>query len=67
MALIFSGEKLSALCATRRANYMDVICNQLSEEEQVEFEREHREEIAELLGDEGVWFDTGVLVGVGVR
>lgn len=30
------------------------------------FERENREEIVGLLGEEGVWFNTGVLVGVGV-
>ena len=28
-ALIFPGEKLNAFYATRRANYMDVICNLL--------------------------------------
>ncbi|MCK4706084.1 MAG: methyltransferase type 11, partial [Gammaproteobacteria bacterium] len=43
------------------------LLNQLSGEEQKQFELEHREEISELLGEEGVWFDTGVLVGVGER
>ena len=46
------------------AGYRSLL-NQLSKEEQVEFEREHREEIKVLLGEEGVWFGTGVLVGVG--
>ena len=48
------------------AGYRSLL-NQLSEEEQKLFEKEHRVEIAELLGEEGVWFGTGVLVGVGVR
>ncbi len=43
------------------------LLNQLSGEEQVVFEREHRGEIKSLLGEEGVWFGTGVLVGVGER
>ena len=43
------------------------LLNQLSKEEQIEFEKEHREEIEEMLGEEGVWFGTGVLVGVGER
>ena len=46
------------------AGYRSLL-NQLSEEEQVVFEREHREEISKLIG-EGVWFGVGVLIGVGV-
>ena len=36
------------------------LLNQLSEEEQKQFE-----EIAEVLGDEGAWFNTEVLIAVG--
>ncbi|MDH5388534.1 MAG: hypothetical protein OEY06_08795 [Gammaproteobacteria bacterium] len=43
------------------------LLNQLTGEEQREFEIGHREEIKNLLGEEGVWFGVGVLVGVGVR
>jgi ubiquinone/menaquinone biosynthesis C-methylase UbiE len=42
------------------------LLNQLSEEEQKEFEEVHRKEIAEVLGDAGVWFNTEVLIAVGV-
>jgi ubiquinone/menaquinone biosynthesis C-methylase UbiE len=41
--------------------------NQLSEEEQKEFEKVHREEIAEVLGDDGVWFNTEVLIAIGEK
>jgi len=41
--------------------------NQLSEEEQKVFEKVRREEIAQLLGDKGVWFNTEVLIAVGEK
>jgi len=44
---------------------MDVICNPLSEDEQKEFEKVHRQEIADVLGNDGVWFNTEVLIAVG--
>ena len=43
------------------------LLNQLSEEEQKQFEEVHRKEIAEVLGDEGVWFNTEVLIAVGEK
>ena len=41
------------------------LLNQMPEEEQVVFEKVHREEIADVLGDSGVWFNTEVLIAVG--
>jgi len=57
------------------------LLNELSEEEQQEFEKVHREEIAEVIGNDaymdvgsratqeqlptGVWFNTEVLIAVG--
>jgi ubiquinone/menaquinone biosynthesis C-methylase UbiE len=43
------------------------LLNQMSEEEQKEFEKVHREEIAKVLGNDGVWFNTEVLIGVGEK
>ena len=43
------------------------LLNQMSEEEQKEFEKIHREEISEVLGDDGVWFNTEVLIAVGEK
>lgn len=43
------------------------LLNQLNEEEQKEFEKIHREEIAEVLGDDGVWFNTEVIIAVGEK
>lgn len=43
------------------------LLNQLSEDEQKVFEKVHREEIAELLGEEGIWFNTEVLIAVGEK
>jgi len=43
------------------------LLNQLSAEEQKEFEKVHREEIADVLGDKGVWFNTEVLIAVGEK
>ena len=34
---------------------------------QKEFEEVHRKEIDELLGDDGVWFNTEVLIAVGKK
>ena len=39
----------------------------MSEEEQKEFEKVHREEIAVVLGSDGVWFNTEVLIAVGEK
>ena len=43
------------------------LLNQMSEEEQKEFEKVHREEIAVVLGSDGVWFNTEVLIAVGEK
>ena len=43
---------------------MDVICNQLSADEQVLFKEEHINEISNMLGNDGVWFNTEVLIAV---
>lgn len=43
------------------------LLNQMTEEEQKEFEKVHREEIDEVLGDDGVWFNTEVLIAVGEK
>ena len=37
----FIGSKIEHISAAHRANYMDVICNQLTDDEQKVFEREH--------------------------
>ena len=36
------------------------LLNQMTEEEQKVFEKEHLEEIAEVVGNDGVWFNTEV-------
>lgn len=43
------------------------LLNQLTEEEQAEFKDVHMEEISELIGDEGVWFNTEVLIAIGEK
>ena len=43
------------------------LLNQMSEEEQKEFEKVHREEIAKVLGNDGVWFNTEVLIALGEK
>jgi ubiquinone/menaquinone biosynthesis C-methylase UbiE len=43
------------------------LLNQMSEEEQKVFEKEHMVEIAKVIGDEGVWFNTEVLIAIGER
>ena len=63
----FTGSKIERIRATHRANYMDVICNQMPEEEQKEFEEVHRQEIADVLGNDGMWFNTEVLIAVGEK
>jgi len=37
----FTGSKIKRIYAAHRANYMDLICNQLTDDEQKVFEREH--------------------------
>jgi hypothetical protein len=63
----FTGSKIERIYAAHRANYMDVICNQLPEDEQKVFEREHIKEISNVLGRDGVWFNTEVLIAVGKK
>lgn len=40
------------------------LLNQLTAEQQVEFKQRHMADIAELLGDDGVWFNTEVLIAI---
>ncbi len=41
------------------------LLNMMSEEEQQQFKTHHMKEIEALLGDEGVWFNTEVLIAIG--
>ena len=43
------------------------LLNQLSEDEQAEFKAVHLKEIETLLGDDGVWFNTEVLIAIGEK
>ena len=43
------------------------LLNQMTDEEQKEFEKEHLNEIEEVVGDDGVWFNTEVLIAVGEK
>ncbi len=43
------------------------LLNQLSEEEQQQFQESHLKEIDEVIGDNGVWFNTEVLIAVGEK
>ena len=43
------------------------LLNQLSEAEQVVFEQDHLKEISEVIGNEGVWFNTEALIAVGKK
>ena len=43
------------------------LLNQLSEEEQLYFQKEHIKEITEVLGSDGVWFNTEVFIAVGEK
>ncbi len=63
----FTGSKIERISAAYRENYMDVICNQLSEDEQDLFKEEHIKEILNVLGDDGVLFTTEVLIAAGEK
>jgi len=41
--------------------------NQMTEDEQMAFKKDHLEEISEVTGDDGVWFNTEVLIAVGEK
>lgn len=43
------------------------LLNQMPEEEQKEFEEDHLKELAKVIGEDGVWFNTEVLIGVGEK
>jgi ubiquinone/menaquinone biosynthesis C-methylase UbiE len=43
------------------------LLNQMAEDEQKEFEKIHRQEIAQVLGDDGVWFNAEVLIAIGEK
>jgi len=43
------------------------LLNQLTEDQQTEFKEKHMAEISELIGDEGIWFNTEVLIAVAVK
>ena len=43
------------------------LVNQLSEDELVKFKEIHLQEINDVIGDEGVWFNTEVLIAIGVK
>ena len=42
------------------------LLNQLTDQQQVTFKEEHMKEISELVGD-GIWFNTEVMIAVGVK
>lgn len=63
----FTGSKIERISAAHRANYMDVICNQMPKNEQRQFEEDHLKEIDVLIGNDGVWFNTEVLIAVGEK
>ena len=41
--------------------------NQLTEDEQKLFKEEHLMEITKVLGDDGEWFNTEVLIAIGEK
>jgi ubiquinone/menaquinone biosynthesis C-methylase UbiE len=43
------------------------LLNQLTDDERKEFERTHRSEISEVLGNDAVWFNTEVLIAIGEK
>ena len=43
------------------------LLNQMPEDEQKQFEKEHIKEISDVLGNDGAWFNTEVLIAVGVK
>ena len=63
----FTGRIIERIYAAHRANYMDVICNQLTDDKQKVFEQEHIREISDVLGSDGLWFNTEVLIAVGEK
>ncbi len=40
------------------------LLNQLTDEQNIEFKKKHLAEITQLIGDEGVWFNTEVLIAI---
>ena len=43
------------------------LLNQLTDDEQAEFEKDHLEEISKVLGENGTWFNTEVLIAIGEK
>jgi ubiquinone/menaquinone biosynthesis C-methylase UbiE len=43
------------------------LLNQLTADEQKQFEQDHMQEIADVIGDDGVWFNTEVIIAVGEK
>ena len=43
------------------------LLNQMSESEQQQFEEVHLKEIADVIGSEGIWFNTEVLIAIGEK
>ncbi len=43
------------------------LLNQLTDDEQTEFEKDHLEEISKVLGENGTWFNTEVLIAIGEK
>jgi ubiquinone/menaquinone biosynthesis C-methylase UbiE len=43
------------------------LLNQMPENEQRQFEQDHLKEIADVLGSDGVWFNTEVLIAIGEK
>jgi len=43
------------------------LLNQMPVSEQQQFEEVHLKEIADVIGSEGIWFNTEVLIAVGVK
>jgi len=39
----------------------------MPEDEQKDFKKAHRKEIAKVIGNDGVWFNTEVLIAVGEK
>ena len=60
---------------TDEQNWWDIVwnagwrslLNQMSEQEQQEFEQHHRSEISKQLGEDGIWFNTEVLIAIGKK
>ena len=43
------------------------LLNQMPDDEQKVFEKDHLKEINEVVGDDGVWFNTEVFIAVGEK